>query len=81
MTMQDKKWFFKTSTLIVAFLCVGPLALPLLWWSPYIKRMHKIAWSILVIVLSYCLGILLAASARSLAQYYDQMMEMGLITP
>ena len=43
------KWYYKPATVIIAILCVGPLALPLLWASPGFKKIYKIAISILVI--------------------------------
>jgi hypothetical protein len=28
------KWYFSTSTIVIAFIAVGPLALPLIWLHP-----------------------------------------------
>ena len=71
--MENKpkeKWCFKTSTLIIAFLCVGPLALPLVWFNPRLSPKIKIIISVIIIVLSYYVGVLLRNSLNSIASYY-----------
>ena len=66
------KWYNKTSTLIVALLCVGPLALPLLWFNPRFSNKSKIIVSIIVVILTYYLGSLFFRSLKSLSTYYQQ---------
>lgn len=46
----DKKtpWFLTPIAVIIAILCAGPLALPLVWMSPALKRWHK--WLITAII-------------------------------
>ncbi len=65
------KWYFKTNLLIIAFLCLGPFALPLLWLNPGISRRKKIVISIIIIVLSYLLGILFSNSLKSIIESYQ----------
>jgi predicted nucleic acid-binding Zn ribbon protein len=74
---QDK-WYFKTSVLIAAFLCLGPFALPLLWFNPRFSNRKKIIISVMVIVLSYYLGITFVNSVKSLNKYYQQMYQSTL---
>src|SRR4030042_5984539 len=31
---RPSKWYFATSTVVVAMLCLGPFALPLVWLNP-----------------------------------------------
>jgi hypothetical protein len=69
-TPQEIKWYFKTSLIVTGFLCVGPLALPLVWLNPRFSQKTKIIVTIIVIILSYYLGSLLINSLRSLKQYY-----------
>lgn len=52
----QRKWYFKTSSLIVAFLCVGPLMLPLIWLNPGLSKKIKIIIITAVIILTYLLG-------------------------
>jgi len=71
--MNDKpkeKWYFKASTLIISFLCVGPFTLPLVWLNPRFSQKVKIIISVIIIVLSYYLGVLLFGSLKSIGNYY-----------
>lgn len=70
---EKEKWYFKASALIVAFLCVGPFALPLVWINPHLKRKTKIIVSIVVVILSYYLGVLLSNALISIGDYYKQL--------
>jgi len=67
------KWYFKTSALVVAFLCVGPLALPLLWFNPRFSRKSKVVWSVVIIVLSYYLVAVLVDALKTISAYYQEM--------
>ena len=69
----NERWYSKTSLLVIALLCVGPLALPLLWFNPRFKNSSKIIITIIVIILSYFLAIEAAKSLKTLTQYYRQM--------
>ena len=70
-----EKWYFKTSWLVVAFLCIGPLALPFLWLNPHLSRRTKIIITIIVIILSYYLTILMVDSLRTIRGYYQQIFQ------
>lgn len=65
-----EKWYFKTLTLVIAFLCVGPFALPLVWFNPRFSPKVKIIISAIIIALSYYLGVLLFNSLKSISSYY-----------
>ncbi len=65
-----EKWYFKTSTLITAFLCVGPFALPLVWFNPRFSPKAKIIISAITITLTYYLGVLFLDSLKSISNYY-----------
>ena len=75
--IQKEKWYFRTSSLIIAFLCFGPLALPLLWLNPRFSNRSKIIISVCVIVLTYYLGAAFIKSAKSLMGYYQQMYQQS----
>ena len=66
----ETKWYFKTYWIVIAFLCVGPLALPLVWLNPRFSRGKKIIVTIIIIILSYYLGFMLSNSLRSIKNYY-----------
>jgi predicted nucleic acid-binding Zn ribbon protein len=65
------KWYFSMAVFVTAFLCVGPFALPLLWFNPRFTRKRKIWISVIVIVLSYFLTVMLVKSVDSLKSYYQ----------
>lgn len=69
---EQRKWYFRTSVIILAFLAIGPFALPLVWFNPHFSRKAKIITSIIVIVLTYYLGILLVKALVSLKAYYQE---------
>ena len=73
--LPQNKWYFKTHTLIIAFLCIGPLALPLVWLNPRFNRRNKIIISLIIIILSYSLGILFVNSLKNIYQYYNCIFE------
>jgi low affinity Fe/Cu permease len=52
------KWYFLTSVVVIAILCVGPLALPLVWFNPRYKAVTKLAVTIAVIALTILLSYL-----------------------
>ena len=64
------KWYFRTTTIVIALLSVGPLALPLVWFNPRLSPKAKIIISAVVIILSYYLGIWLLDSLKSITNYY-----------
>ncbi|MBP9734001.1 MAG: zinc ribbon domain-containing protein [Candidatus Omnitrophica bacterium] len=68
-----EKWYFKTSTVVVTFLCVGPLALPLVWFNPKYSRTVKLAITLLALVLTYYLSIAMAGSVRAIMSYYKEL--------
>lgn len=70
---KQDKWYFKTSVLIIAFLCVGPFALPLVWLNPRFSSKTKIIISLIVIILSYYIGVLFTNSLKTLNTYYNQL--------
>jgi hypothetical protein len=46
------KWYFSTHSFVIALLCVGPLALPLIWFNPRYKLITKIIVSVVIIALT-----------------------------
>jgi len=71
-----EKWYFKTNILIIAFLCVGPLMLPLVWFNPRFDKKQKIIISSVVIILSYLFGVLFVNSLKSIFSYYQQAFQL-----
>jgi predicted nucleic acid-binding Zn ribbon protein len=68
------KWYFSMATFVMALLCVGPFALPLLWLNPRFTLKRKVIVSIIVVVLTYFLTVMLVKSVNSLKSYYQLVM-------
>jgi hypothetical protein len=49
---QKIKWYFTTPTVVIALLCLGPLALPLVWANPRYKVITRIAVTVIVIAMT-----------------------------
>ena len=46
------KWYHTTSTIVIALLCLGPLALPLVWLNPRYKTAIKLVVTVIVVGVS-----------------------------
>ena len=69
-------WYFKTYWLVIAFLGVGPLALPLLWVNPRFSWKKKTVISIIVIGLSYYLTVITMQAVKNITDYYQQIVPL-----
>ncbi len=69
---QEEKypWYLRKSFIIIAILCVGPLALPLLWWRPHTSVAWKIGLTIIILVLSWMLFKTTMESIHTIKAYY-----------
>jgi len=74
--MEEKpqsKWYFKSPSLIIGFLLVGPFILPLVWTNPGFTNQKKIIWSVIIVILSCLLFIMAAGSLKYLTDSYQQL--------
>lgn len=55
----ETKWYFTTTTVVIALLIVGPFALPLVWFNPRYKIITKLVVTVLVIALTILLFYLM----------------------
>ncbi len=46
------KWYFSTSSIVIAILCLGPLGLPLVWANPRYKTAVKLLVTVIVVSIS-----------------------------
>jgi hypothetical protein len=70
----SRPWYFRTGTVVTAILCLAALGLPLVWFNPYYKRNTKIVVTIIVLVVTYLVGVATARAIHSLQEYYKLMM-------
>jgi hypothetical protein len=68
------KWYFNTSSVVIALLCVGPLALPLIWWNPRWDTARKAILTVIVLLLSCLLTIASIEALRTLEEIYTELM-------
>jgi uncharacterized membrane protein YvbJ len=76
MPEEKKDWKFKTSTVVVAFLCVGPFALPLIWYHPKMSYSRKVVATIIILLITFGLCIIMWACIKNILEYYNQIAEM-----
>jgi hypothetical protein len=69
--MGKIQWYYGTSFIVIAVFCVGPLALPLIWWHPQMTRAWKIGLTIIIFVLSWLLFQTTMESVGILKEYYN----------
>ena len=67
-------WYFRTSFIVIALCCVGPLALPLLWFRPRLSLALKILLTVAIIALSWLCVRVTLESLKSIRDMY-QMLE------
>ena len=67
---EKMQWYFRKSIIVFALLCVGPLALPLLWFRPRTTRAWKIGLTIGILALSWILFQVTMASIHTIREYY-----------
>lgn len=64
-------FYFRTSFVVIAFCCVGPLILPLIWWHPRLGRLWRIVLSIAVLLASWGMYVVTRRSLETIGEYYD----------
>ena len=69
---RPKKWYFATGTVVLALLCLGPLALPLVWLNPRYHPTLKAIITIIVLgVTILFLYLVVMAYQRILGQFSE----------
>jgi len=62
------KWYTRSSTIFIGFLVTGPLVLPLVWANREYSTNKKILITVLILLATYALFKLMAASLQQLQQ-------------
>ena len=70
---SNEPWYFRNLFILIAFACVGPLALPLVWFNPRFKAPAKAIITVVTLVLSYYLWIWFQQTFNTIMEYYKQM--------
>jgi hypothetical protein len=72
---RPKKWYFATGTVVLALLCLGPLALPLVWANPRYKISTRVIVTIIVLVVTVLSLYLVVHAYENLI---NQLTELGM---
>jgi predicted nucleic acid-binding Zn ribbon protein len=73
---DQRKWYFKTYAFVIAFLCVGPLALPMVWFNPNYSRVKKINITLAALAITVLMWIVFSKSLQTMNEYYKQVEEL-----
>ena len=72
---RPKKWYFATGTIVLALLCLGPMALPLVWMNPRFKISIRAIVTVIVLVITIlCLYLTVYAYQHLI----DQITALGM---
>lgn len=73
---QKLPWYFRTSSIVLVFCMVGPLALPMIWWRPRTSLIWKVGLTIAILVVSWVLYVMTMESLRTLEEYTRMLNEL-----
>ena len=78
--VEEKKvpWYFKSGSIVVAILTVGPLALPLIWFHPKMSQTKKVIWTVVTLVLTY---FIVAATMEAVKKISQSLQDLKGIMP
>ncbi len=63
-------WYYSTTSLVVAFFCVGPFMLPLILKHPTMSQKEKYIYGVLIAVISLLLVISTGKALSAISDYY-----------
>jgi len=66
------KWYHSTRTIVIAILCIGPFALPLVWNNPRYKMNTKVVVTVVVTVFTI---VIIVLSLMLMGYIYSNLME------
>jgi hypothetical protein len=72
---RPKKWYFNTGTIVLALLCLGPIALPLVWMNPRYKISTRAIITVIVLVVTVLSMYLVVHAYENLL---NQLTELGM---
>jgi len=70
------KWYFSTTNIVIAFLFIGPFALPLVWFHPRYKKASKIIITVIVGAVTILVICLLIKLVPNILEYYSQLWDV-----
>jgi hypothetical protein len=70
---KPKKWYFATGTVVIALLCIGPIALPIVWFNPHYKPATKAIVTVIVLVVTILCMYLVTSAYRQLLEQFAEL--------
>lgn len=65
-----KKWYYATGTIVIALLCLGPIALPMVWLNRRYKPLTKVIITVVVLAVTVvCTHMVTQAYERIMGQF------------
>ncbi len=68
---EKSPWYFGRGSMIGAFVFVGPLMLPLVWFHPKMSREKKIFWTSLITAATILLTWVMIRAVSNIWEYYE----------
>ena len=62
-------WYYRNTSMVVAFLVAGPLMLPMVWLNPKFDLFKKVILTVIVLAITYGLILFMAQSMRNMFDY------------
>ena len=72
---RKRGWYFSTGTVVLALLCLGPMALPLVWINPRYKISTRAIITVIVIVVTI---LCIYMSVNVYQRMIDQLTVLGM---
>jgi hypothetical protein len=72
-SQKPKKWYYSTGAVVIALLCIGPLAFPLVWFNPRYKPATKVIITIIVLVVTILCFYLVTSAYRQLLSQFSEL--------
>jgi hypothetical protein len=72
---RKRGWYFATGTVVLALLCLGPMALPLVWLNPRYKISTRAIVTVIVLAVTILFMYLMVYAYQHLI---DQLTELGM---
>ena len=70
-TTASRKWYNSTGTIVLALLCLGPIALPLVWLNRRYKPLTKVLFTVTVLLATVLCIYLAAQTYQRLIDQFD----------
>ena len=71
--VQTGPWYFRTANIILALACIGPLALPMIWFRPKTPVAWKTVLTVTILALTWALFAVMRQSIQSIRDFYQLM--------